>query len=490
MSDPLIDSLERAVQAAPDDAPLRLHLAEQLISAGRGEEAITHCAMALQHSPGDQTARDLMTRALIPAATGADDAPSSAGPTASGTHPDPTEAEALPDPTRTAPTEATEAESTDPTDPAEASTAAESPAGTDSPTDDPSTDATSPTPTGSPADTGPAQSFDWARAEEDLGPGPAAPFVSGTEPLPPERQPAYGLMPSPEDWEVEAPGLALADVGGLQDVKDRLEASFLAPMRNPELRRIYGKSLRGGLLLYGPPGVGKTFIARAVAGEMGAGFLNVTLTDVLDQYIGNSEAKLHSVFDSARSHAPCVVFLDELDAIGIKRSLMRSAGMRGMVNQLLQELDGIGADNRGVYVLAATNAPWDIDPALRRPGRLDRAILVLPPDEPARSAILRTHLKDRPIEGIDLAYLARVTDGLTGADLSHVCDTAAEKALLDSVRTGTPRMIQMPDILTALAEVRPSTGPWFDVARNVVEYADHSGEYADLRAWMKRHRML
>lgn len=589
MTNPLINSLERAVQAAPDDVPLRLHLAEQLISAGRGEEAIAHCAMALQHSPGDQTARDLMTRALSPAPTAVDDAPSSAGPTTSGTRPHLTEAtateptagaptateptageppariepttagatgpgtvnagaaeaeparaetghdvehadatpasEAPTPPTATTPgttapaindartpqrpgtpgsaaqshgsqgitvppahadpTEATEAESTDPTDPAEASTAAESPAGTDSPTDDPS-----PTPTGSPADTGPAQSFDWARAEEDLGPGPAAPFVSGTEPLPPERQPAYGLMPSPEDWEVEAPGLALADVGGLQDVKDRLEASFLAPMRNPELRRIYGKSLRGGLLLYGPPGVGKTFIARAVAGEMGAGFLNVTITDILDQFIGNSEAKLHAIFNKARTSAPCVLFLDELDAIGIKRSLMRSAGMRGVINQLLQELDGIGADNRGIYVLAATNAPWDINPALRRPGRLDRAILVLPPDEPARSAILRTHLKDRPIEGINLAYLARVTDGLTGADLSHVCDTAAEKALLDSVRTGTPRMIQMPDILAALAEVRPSTGPWFDVARNVVEYADHSGEYADLRAWMKRHRML
>lgn len=299
-----------------------------------------------------------------------------------------------------------------------------------------------------------------------------------------------GSPAAPEDWEVEAPGITLAAVGGLSDVKARLEASFLAPMRNPELRRLYGKSLRGGLLLYGPPGVGKTFIARAVAGEMGAGFLNVALTDILDPYIGNSEANLHAVFERARASAPCVLFLDELDALGIKRSLLRHSGMRATVNQLLQELDGIGSSNDGVYVLSATNMPWDIDAALRRPGRLDRTVLVLPPDEPARAAILHTHLRDLPVEGIDLSYLARVTDGLTGADLAHVCETAAENALLDSVRSGAPRLIQMQDLLAALREVRPSTGPWFDVARNVVEYADHAGEYAELRTWMKSRKLL
>ena len=173
--------------------------------------------------------------------------------------------------------------------------------------------------------------------------------------------------------------------GGMTEVKNRLEASFLAPMRNPELRRLYGKSLRGGLLLYGPPGTGKTFIARAIAGEMGAGFLSVTISDILDPYIGNSEANLHNIFQQARDHAPCVLFLDELDAIGIKRSLSRNSSMRSTVNQLLEELDGVGSNNEGIYLLAATNAPWDIDPALRRPGRLDRTLLVLPPDEPARA---------------------------------------------------------------------------------------------------------
>ena len=337
--------------------------------------------------------------------------------------------------------------------------------------------------------------FDWRRAEEDLG-GPAAPFVSSRPSEPsgsdsPLSDPRLvGTDGDPADWEVERAGVRLADVGGMTEVKNRLEASFLAPLRNPELRRLYGKSLRGGLLLYGPPGTGKTFIARAIAGEMGAGFLSVTISDILDPYIGNSEANLHNVFQQARDHAPCVLFLDELDAIGMKRSLSRNSSMRSTVNQLLEELDGVGSNNEGVYLLAATNAPWDIDPALRRPGRLDRTLLVLPPDEPARAAILHTHLRERPVEGIDLQALARVTDGLTGADLSHVCDSAAEKALLDSVRTGRPRLMNMQDMDAALKEVRPSTGPWFETARAVVEYSDASGEYEDLRKWMKRHRLL
>ena len=223
---------------------------------------------------------------------------------------------------------------------------------------------------------------------------------------------------------------------------------------------------------------------------MGAGFLSVTLTDILDHYMGISENNLHRIFQKARNHAPCVLFLDEIDALGIKRALVRSSWMRNTVNQLLEELDGVDNNNEGVYVLAATNAPWDIDPALRRPGRLDRTLLVLPPDEPARATILHTHLRERPVEGIDLQVLARMTEGLTGADLSHVCDSAAEKALLDSVRTGRPRFMNMQDMYAAIKEVRPSTGPWFETARTVVEYADTSGEYADLREWMKRHNML
>jgi SpoVK/Ycf46/Vps4 family AAA+-type ATPase len=293
-------------------------------------------------------------------------------------------------------------------------------------------------------------------------------------------------------WDVEVPGaVRLADVGGMQDVKDRLEAAFLAPLRNPELRRLYGKSLRGGLLLYGPPGCGKTFIARAVAGEIGASFLSVSVNDVLDMWIGNSERNMHEIFETARRQAPCVIFLDELDALGAKRSRTAHNGMRNTVNQLLTELDGIdSAANEGVFVLAATNVPWDVDVALRRPGRLDRNLLVLPPDGPAREAILRYHLRDRPIENVDLGKLAKATDGLSGADLAHVCEAAAERALLDSARTGTVRMIGMKDLLAAAQEVVPSTEPWFAAARNVAMFANEGGMYDDLVAYLKKRRKL
>lgn len=431
MSNPLIDSLLRAVNTTPDDVPLRLHLAELLIADGRGGEAVPHCAVALQQSPTDGRARDLMARALAPA-------PDAAPP---------------------------------------------GPAASEPPLPEYGTGQSSPQPPAAkeqPADGG----FDWSRAEAEFADGPAPRFL-------PDAVPQTEEGDRPEDvWDIENPTITLADVGGLTEVKERLEVSFLAPMRNPELRRLYGKSLRGGLLLYGPPGCGKTFLARAVAGEMRASFINVTLTDVLDMYIGNSEANLHNLFEAARAAAPCVLFLDELDALGRKRSQTAHSGGRGVVNQLLQEMDGVGSNNDGVYVLAATNTPWDIDPALRRPGRLDRTVLVVPPDESARVAILRHHLARRPIEGIDLARLSRATDGYTGADLAHLCETAAERALMESVRSGKTRMIGMGDLNAALREVKPSAGPWFDIARNVIEYADRSGEYADLAAWMRKRRLL
>jgi len=323
--------------------------------------------------------------------------------------------------------------------------------------------------------------FDWTAAESEVeGFAPAPMFVDGDD----------GSATPVDAWDVERSTIRLADVGGMQEVKERINASFLAPMRNPELRRLYGKSLRGGMLLYGPPGCGKTFIGRAIAGELGAQFISVGLADILDMYIGQSERNVHELFQVARRHAPVVVFLDEVDALGQKRSLTRHSAMRGTVNQLLSELDGVSDDNEGIYVVGATNQPWDVDPALRRPGRFDRTVLVLPPDEAARDAIFRYHLRDRPVEGINTALLARRSDGYSGADIEHVCETASERAMMEGIRTGQVRMIRMDDLYAALAEVRPSTGPWFDAARNVVQFANTDGSYDDLKAYMKRTKRL
>jgi AAA+ superfamily predicted ATPase len=412
---PLIASLRRAVAAAPEDVPLRLHLARLLLDAGRGTEAVAEIAGALQRAPDSAEARALMAEAV----TGPAPAP---------------QAKSQPQP----------------------------------------------------------QGFDWERAEGEVADVVAPRFVTG-EPEEPLAVDGAGDAGGVGAWDVEeAGGVRLADVGGMREVKERLEAAFLAPMRNPELRRLYGKSLRGGLLLYGPPGSGKTFLARAVAGELGARFISIAISDVLDMWTGASERNLSDIFATARRNAPCVVFLDELDALGGKRSRIHHGGMRNTVNQLLTELDGVASAeaNEGVFVLAATNHPWDVDAALRRPGRLDRTLLVLPPDEDARAAILQYHLRERPVAGIDLGKLARRTDGYSGADLAHICETAAERALMDSVRTGQPRMIGMPDLLAAAKEVRTSTGAWFATARNVALYANDGGTYDELLQYLKRRRMV
>src|SRR5437016_336640 len=177
---------------------------------------------------------------------------------------------------------------------------------------------------------------------------------------PPERDDGLGAAVDPLKpawWDAEFPTLRLADVGGMEDVKRRLNVAFIGPLRNPAVLRAYGKTVRGGLLLYGPPGCGKTFIARATAGEIGARFISVGLDDVLSMWLGESERHLHELFESARRNAPCVLFFDEVDAIGQRRSLARHSAGRNVVNQLLAEMDGVETSNEGVFVLAATNHP-------------------------------------------------------------------------------------------------------------------------------------
>ncbi len=433
---PVLDSLRKAVDAMPDDVPLRLHLATLLLRGGQRDEAVRQLGAVLQRDPGNAQALDLLR--------GPGPAPAEAGrepPSAPGDI-SPERAVVLP-----------------PSGPVESPGRAQGP--------------------------GQPPQYDWSQAEDELRDVLPAMFVGD-----PDADSASAGIDEADAYDAEQAGLTLADVAGMTEVKQRLEAAFLAPMRNPDLRRLYGKSLRGGLLLYGPPGCGKTFIARAVAGELGARFIAVSFADIIDMFVGQSERNIHELFEIARRNAPCVLFLDEVDAIGQKRSQLRHTPMRSAVNQLLLELDDVSGRNEGVFLLAATNHPWDVDSALRRPGRFDRTLLVLPPDASAREGVFRYHLKDRPVAGIDLAKLAGQTDGYSGADIAHVCETAAERALMDSVRQGEPRMIGTPDLEAAIAEVKPSLGSWFDVARNVALFANEGGTYDDLAAYLRKRRLL
>ena len=442
----VLDSLRKAVEAMPDDVPLRLHLAAMLLQAGQRDEAVRQIGAVLQRDPGNARALGLLQDL------------NAAGPA-------PAEAAGQP-----------------PADPGvisaeRAGVPAPPPLGASQPDADPGPRA---------GEAGKTSHYDWSQAEDELRDVLPAMFVGDGD----AADSASAGIDEADAYDAEHVGLTLADVAGMTEVKQRLEAAFLAPMRNPDLRRLYGKSLRGGLLLYGPPGCGKTFIARAVAGELGASFIAVSFADIIDMFVGQSERNIHELFEVARRNAPCVLFLDEVDAIGQKRSQLRHTPMRSAVNQLLLELDDVSGNNEGVFLLAATNHPWDVDSALRRPGRFDRTLLVLPPDAAAREGVFRYHLKDRPVAGIDLTKLARQTDGYSGADIAHICETAAERALMDSVRRGEPRMIATPDLEAAIAEVKPSLGAWFDVARNVALFANEGGTYDDLATYLRKRRLI
>jgi SpoVK/Ycf46/Vps4 family AAA+-type ATPase len=449
-SDPLLESLRNAVTAMPDDVPLRLHLVTLLLRKGQRDEAVRHLGAVLQLDPGNAEALRLLT-----STADVEDPPERVRGSASSA---PVSPAGGPDEDRAAKDRA--AKDGAAKDRAAKDGAAKDGAATGDPTD----------------------GYDWSQAEDELRDVLPSMFVG-------EESVSAGLDEA-RAYDAENTGLTLADVAGLDEVKKRLEAAFLAPMRNPELRKLYGKSLRGGLLLYGPPGCGKTFIARAVAGELGARFITVSFADLIDMFVGRSERNIHELFEVARRNAPCVVFLDEVDAIGQKRSQLRNTPMRSAVNQLLLELDDVASDNTGVFLLAATNHPWDVDSALRRPGRFDRTLLVLPPDSSAREGVFRFHLRERPVAGIDLARLSRLTDGYSGADIAHVCETAAEAALLDSVRRGEPRLIGQADLEAAVAEVRPSLGTWFETARNVALFANEGGAYDDLVAYLRKRRLI
>lgn len=291
---------------------------------------------------------------------------------------------------------------------------------------------------------------------------------------------------SNEDCLVERSSIKFDDVGGMDAIKDQVRMKIIYPLTNPEMFKAYGKKVGGGILLYGPPGCGKTYLAKATAGEINAGFMSVGISDVLDMWIGSSERNLHDVFEQARRNKPCVLFFDEVDALAASRSDMRGHAGRQVINQFLLELDGVDSSNDGILVLAATNAPWHLDSAFRRPGRFDRIIFVPPPDTPARAAILRILLRGKPIETIDFEVLAKKTERLSGADLQAVVDHAVEEKIEVAMKSGgAPKPLTTKDLENALKHVKPSTNEWFATAKNYAMYSNQGGVYDDILKYLK-----
>ena len=283
---------------------------------------------------------------------------------------------------------------------------------------------------------------------------------------------------------VEAELVTFEQVGGLEAVKKAVHKTIVLPFQRPDLYERYGRKAGGGVMLYGPPGCGKTLLARATAGECGVPFLNLRMEDVLDPMFGVSERLLHEAFTEARDRAPCVLFIDELDAIAFARRKQPGSAGRALVDQLLQELDAIGSDNQGMLVLAATNAPWDVDDALKRPGRFDRVVFVSPPDRPARRRILELALDDRPQAELHLDRFAERTALFSGADLRSLVERAVDSVIDEAIERGDDVPIRDGHLEHALRDARATTTDWLRTARNYVEFANHGGRYDDVLAYL------
>ena len=302
------------------------------------------------------------------------------------------------------------------------------------------------------------------------------------------------VVDKPEDPDVinmdryRAEATTFDDVVGLEKIKKQIHKRIIMPFQKPTLFARFRKKIGGGVLLFGPPGCGKTLLARATAGECNASFFNIEISDVLDMYIGESERKLHAIFEKARTEAPSVLFFDEIEALAGKREHSHSSSMNNVISQMLTELDGFSQNNANVLILASTNVPWALDPAFLRPGRFDRMFFVPPPDRVARAAIVEHHMKDRPsTNDIDFKLLASKTSGYSGADLANLVEMAADEAIDASIETGSEQPIEFSHFRDALGESRSTTIEWLTTARNYARYANDGGRYNDVIDFLKKH---
>jgi SpoVK/Ycf46/Vps4 family AAA+-type ATPase len=284
----------------------------------------------------------------------------------------------------------------------------------------------------------------------------------------------------------ESTEVRFADIGGLDAVKQQIRRKIITPFEKPALFQTFRKRAGGGVLLYGPPGCGKTMLARATAGEVSARFFSVAITDVLNKWIGESERQLAAIFAQARAAAPAVLFFDEIEALTSRNRGNADAGA-SLVSAFLNEMDGFSKRPEGLLVLAATNTPWAVDAAFRRPGRFDRTLFVPPPDSASRRAIVESLLEGRPLAtGLDASFIAESTSGFSGADLSGLIETAVEFAIDESSEEQI-MPVSRRHLEAARAEARATTVEWLSTARNYVKYSNEGGFYDEVKAFLDKH---
>lgn len=259
------------------------------------------------------------------------------------------------------------------------------------------------------------------------------------------------------------PTVKYSDVPGHSDVKSELAMKLVNPVKHPDLFKRYGKAVGGSVILYGPPGCGKTQLAKATAGEIGARFFTISPHQLLDMYVGGSERNMHHLFELARRDSPSVLFLEDIDLLVADRFRQRGSGagnQRGLLQQLLTELDNSDGKNSGVLVIGSTNAPWNLDLSVSRPGRFDRALFVGAPDIDQREVFIRQMMEGKPCSQLDVGLVARKTRDFTTSDLEALIEGAIDNVLAYAMETGDERPLTTSDFLDALDRVKASVPLW------------------------------
>ncbi len=288
----------------------------------------------------------------------------------------------------------------------------------------------------------------------------------------------------------DADSVSFADVAGMEQLKKTLKLKIIEPFRNPGVFAKFKKKAGGGVLLYGPPGCGKTLMARAIATECKANFMSIGISDILNMWIGESERNLAALFEEARQHVPTVMFFDELDALAYSRSKSSTDSSRTLVNEFLSQLDGFGNDNDKILILAATNMPWDVDPAMKRPGRFSNQIFVQPPDDEALKEMFAIKLSEIPTDDINIDALVKQCRHYSGADIDGLIEAAKESVIEDIIVSGDDRNLCQDDFVQALDDITPSTIEWLQTARNLVKFAGADNSYKEVKKYLKKVKLF
>jgi transitional endoplasmic reticulum ATPase len=268
--------------------------------------------------------------------------------------------------------------------------------------------------------------------------------------------------PSASQWLVkEKPSIRFADVAGLEDVKQDIRLKMIYPFEHADLATRFGIRAGGGVLLYGPPGTGKTMLAKATAGEIDAAFFRISPADILSKWVGEAEQNIKKLFDAAAAEPKAIIFIDEIEALVPARKDEGSSVMQRVVPQILQGMEGFDKKSgQPILFMGATNVPWQLDPAVLRPGRFDEKVYVPLPDLPGRKKLLEIYLSKRPLaEDVNIDALSQMLEGFSGADIKYICDRAATVPFLASVASGNEGAITTDILHDAIHDAPRSVMP-------------------------------